>query len=1352
MDTEDNTAVEVSVEVEEKPVVKEEESISKEVATAEVEENPPPVDDVPTEVVDETPRKQKKKRSSSMLKSLESTASREDIEAILDHEADDGSSRYQSSRAAAIVAKTKLNASNTEGTKKGGTATTLPSASSVPDIEEDAVRPGTGAPSLQVPPKEPKESNASRRGGKAGGVRGRAAQQQLQQQDVKIEWVLCDKCEKWRSIAPHISVSSLPTVWQCSDNTWDNQHNYCEAEEETEESAKELYAPAPEFSAPKSRRDMSDQLVPGTPQPDDTPADRRRSAGGRAGRGGARQSLSARRAAAAAQQQQQQQGDDSDESAEDDRIETTTRSSRRSATQNNYANDDEDTHHTPAASGRGGASSAKRRQGSAAAARGLTRGHHSGNNLARNFAAVANQVNTAAVAAPSVNWVQCNDCSKWRKVPDTISMDSLPEKWFCRMNSWNPLVARCSAKEEEEEPATTTGTAVAVPTIYGLGAGGGGMSIGGTSGGGRAGGRRSYGGAGVSANAAAMASAAAATAIVPPGTVKKTSWVQCERKSCKKWRKVPAHIDVERLPDKWYCEMNTWNLDAATCDAPQDSDSDDERNRSAAVNRQLILGNNKGAAVLSYRRIIFGNDAKIRSCFSDKNKLGNGLFTYPIAPRKPWLDRDTDDQVTGSAMNLEPVRRVSYWWSTAHDDRIHGLHPHCAQPSPSAEITAGVDENSNEPAVEVKSTEPKSSAGTLHGSSSSYILDTAKRLYNNLNPPPNNNNKSIHEKTNGAVMSVEVAQSLCARMTLYQRMSTENTVVRSVVLATGEPFVLFTQVQSLLQTTRFVEPSVEACRICMQQASLIDCLHRLELAGEAEVAYTAQNQLVVGMLPTIDELKRDLASRRARYHQVCNGPIQSQTFDPRARKCFQQKYVAVTPGVPMQQGAVPQEHLQPLWNSAVVAAALGRDLEEPSSNGDNRRGGAQPGNGKRSQASAANNSVAASSNRRGGVTKPGTTSRQANNSKAGGRTGSSSAVASTPSNTRANNGTSSRRDNQQSAQVANSSGRQNTQSTNSMVRRGGARGASTASSTATAATSGRHSKARAADASTSSSSRRRVRGGDNEEEEDGEDDDSEGEEDEEDEEGEGEDDGSSEEEDGDEESARKGEASRKADNKAADHSQQGRKKVDVENEDDGSAIGPRDGDDDNNNNDDGEDSEGHSEEEEEEEDEEEEEAADEQTKNKNVETEEDEDNNGVDEADEEEGHEEDEEEQEGMDVEEEDIHDRRYRLNDTKDKDRGEEDDVEEGFEDGDDDDFVEQDVSGSAGLEDGDDDYREAPTMDAAEDDDIVINGVGEVADDDLDQTGNEGVAIDEVAAGNEETAGGESVLMDTEDMIGSN
>jgi len=52
--------------------------------------------------------------------------------------------------------------------------------------------------------------------------------------------------------------------------------------------------------------------------------------------------------------------------------------------------------------------------------------------------------------AAVVEWVQCDECRKWRTVPST-TITSLPMKWLCSMNTWNQELADCNADEEVQE-------------------------------------------------------------------------------------------------------------------------------------------------------------------------------------------------------------------------------------------------------------------------------------------------------------------------------------------------------------------------------------------------------------------------------------------------------------------------------------------------------------------------------------------------------------------------------------------------------------------------------------------------------------------------------------------------------------------------------------------------------------------------------------------------------------------------------------------------------------------------------------------------------------------------------------
>ncbi len=53
------------------------------------------------------------------------------------------------------------------------------------------------------------------------------------------------------------------------------------------------------------------------------------------------------------------------------------------------------------------------------------------------------------VGASKQEWVQCDQCEKWRKVHPQISADNLPDVWNCSMNTWDKNLASCSAAEEE---------------------------------------------------------------------------------------------------------------------------------------------------------------------------------------------------------------------------------------------------------------------------------------------------------------------------------------------------------------------------------------------------------------------------------------------------------------------------------------------------------------------------------------------------------------------------------------------------------------------------------------------------------------------------------------------------------------------------------------------------------------------------------------------------------------------------------------------------------------------------------------------------------------------------------------
>ena len=202
-------------------------------------------------------------------------------------------------------------------------------------------------------------------------------------------WMRCTRCGKWRHLPDEARGTMLPAQWLCEHNVWDMAHSECSAPEEnrTKPAGRSRALPSPRGGTEPESSSKRGRGGRGRSQKH---GGRGRGAGvgsGRWGRGG---KGSAR--AEGASPRDREAGSDEDSGGRSDAGDDTGDSHESSP-----EDDDEEEEVT------------------------------------------------------KHEWVMCESCQKWRKLPTFIKAASLPEQWFCRMSDWDPERATCDAPQEPED-------------------------------------------------------------------------------------------------------------------------------------------------------------------------------------------------------------------------------------------------------------------------------------------------------------------------------------------------------------------------------------------------------------------------------------------------------------------------------------------------------------------------------------------------------------------------------------------------------------------------------------------------------------------------------------------------------------------------------------------------------------------------------------------------------------------------------------------------------------------------------------------------------------------------------------
>jgi hypothetical protein len=234
-----------------------------------------------------------------------------------------------------------------------------------------------------------------------------------------FQWVQCDKCAKWR-IIPSSVVEKLPALWYCADNKWDARRGSCDAPEQTpkqvakerkrkkrklmmeREAANLAQQPVVEGEAiadPPSSHPTGEKVAePTRASPSETSLDSGHATGEvKADKKAVAPSKKSKSVPVPVEPQAPAPVRVPTPAPEDDPKPRSRGRPRRNPPKEST---------TPAA---------------------------------------------PTDDADNLEWVQCEKCDKWRKLPPHISADELPDVWYCSMNTWNPGSASCSAAEDKAD-------------------------------------------------------------------------------------------------------------------------------------------------------------------------------------------------------------------------------------------------------------------------------------------------------------------------------------------------------------------------------------------------------------------------------------------------------------------------------------------------------------------------------------------------------------------------------------------------------------------------------------------------------------------------------------------------------------------------------------------------------------------------------------------------------------------------------------------------------------------------------------------------------------------------------------
>jgi len=243
----------------------------------------------------------------------------------------------------------------------------------------------------------------------------------------ETEWVQCDSCGKWRILPDNVKVSSLPNLWYCRMNIYDPKRSSCDAPEQSAKQAMKERKRAKKRTKRLEAESQHEELKK-EKQSITAPASSPRPV--KSVKSGAKLKEQAEAKKKSVATLPEEPRHPSDASGSDTQKEEK-KKGRKVKPQEVPVPEQQDAIEN--------VTDVKKP--------GRKRGRPT-----RNQTSSASQPPSQKTEdEDNVEWVQCEKCEKWRKLPPDISADELPDTWYCSMNTWNPSSASCNAAEDKAD-------------------------------------------------------------------------------------------------------------------------------------------------------------------------------------------------------------------------------------------------------------------------------------------------------------------------------------------------------------------------------------------------------------------------------------------------------------------------------------------------------------------------------------------------------------------------------------------------------------------------------------------------------------------------------------------------------------------------------------------------------------------------------------------------------------------------------------------------------------------------------------------------------------------------------------